>query len=232
MLSIPTIVAQAMDNVRETPKISLQNDDIVLFQGDSITDAGRDRNAKTPNTSQMMGSGYVIQAAAELLFKHADKNLKIYNKGISGNKVNQLAERWNADCIELKPSVLSILIGVNDFWHIKGGYKGTVKVYEDDYRALLQRTVEALPNVKLIIGEPFAVPGIKAVDDSWYPEFDSYRAVAKKLADEFNAAFIPYQAAFDEAQKHAPGAYWTYDGVHTSLAGTYLMANTWMQVLS
>ena len=231
MLGIPGIVASAM-SIPQASKISLQKDDVILFQGDSITDAGRDKNSKTPNTSPMMGSGYVIQAAGDLLFNHAGKNLTIYNKGISGNKVYQLAERWDTDCIELKPNVLSILIGVNDFWHTKtGGYQGTAKTYEDDYRTLLQRTLAALPGVKLIIGEPFAVTGIRAVDDSWYPEFNRYREAAKKLADEFKAVFIPYQKVFDNAQKRAPGVYWTHDGVHASLAGACLMANAWMEAV-
>ena len=232
MLSIPNIVASAM-SIPHASRISLQKDDVILFQGDSITDAGRDKNSKAPNSSPMMGSGYVIQAAADLLFNHPDKNLTIYNRGISGNKVYQLAERWNTDCIELKPNVLSILIGVNDFWHTKtGDYKGTAKTYEDDYRALLRRTLAALPGIKLIIGEPFAVAGIKAVDNSWYPEFDKYRETAKRLADEFKAIFIPYQKVFDEAQKRAPGVYWTHDGVHASLAGAYLMANAWLEAVS
>ena len=231
MLSIPNIVASAM-TIPQASKISLQKDDIILFQGDSITDAGRDKNTKTPNTSPMMGSGYVIQAAGELLFKHAEKSLTIYNKGISGNKVYQLAERWKVDCVDLKPNVLSVLIGVNDFWHTKtGGYKATVKTFEDDYRALLKGTLAALPNVKLIIGEPFAVTGIKAVDNSWFPAFDKYREAAKKLADEFNAVFIPYQKVFDEAQKRAPGVYWTHDGVHASLAGAHLMADAWLEAV-
>ena len=231
MLSIPGIVASAM-SLPQTSQISLQKDDVILFQGDSITDAGRDKNTKTPNTSPMMGSGYAILAAGELLFKHAEKNLTIYNKGISGNKVHQLASRWDTDCIELKPKVLSILIGVNDFWHTKtNAYQATVKTYEDDYRALLKRTVAALPDVKLIIGEPFAVTGIKAVDDSWFPEFDKYREVAQKLADEFKAVFIPYQKVFNEAQKRAPGVHWTHDGVHASLAGACLMANAWLEAV-
>ena len=231
MLSIPGIVASAM-NIQQSSQISLQKDDVILFQGDSITDAGRDKDVKTPNTSPMMGSGYAILAAGELLFRHAEKNLTIYNKGISGNKVHQLAERWDVDCIKLKPNVLSILIGVNDFWHTKtSGYQATVKTYEADYRALLNRTVAALPGVKLIIGEPFAVTGIRAVDDSWYPEFDKYRQAAQKLADEFKAVFIPYQKVFDEAQKRAPGVYWTHDGVHASLAGASLMANAWLEAV-
>ena len=129
--------------------------------------------------------------------------------------------------------MLSILIGVNDFWHTKtGGYRGSAKSYEDDYRALLKRTLAALPNVKLIIGEPFAVVGARSVDSTWYPEFDKYREVSKKLADEFQAVFIPYQKVFDEAQRRAPGVYWTHDGVHASLAGARLMANAWMEAIA
>ena len=231
MLSIPAIVAEAITS-GSVSKISLKKDDIILFQGDSITDAGRDKNATTPNTSPMMGSGYVIQAAGELLWKHADKNLKIFNRGISGNKVDQLAQRWDADCIGLKPTILSILIGVNDYWHTRtGNYQGNVRTYENDYRALLNRTLAALPNVKLIIGEPFAVNGHRFVDNSWFPDFDKYREAAKRIACDFNAAFVPYQTAFDIAQKDIPVNYWTHDGVHATLAGAQLMAKLWLQTI-
>ncbi len=231
MLSIPNIVASAM-SIPQASKIEIQKNDVILFQGDSITDAGRNREARSPNDPQMLGSGYAMLAAAGLLFKCAGKNPSTYNKGISGNKVYQLAERWDTDCLDIKPNVLSILIGVNDFWHTKtGGYSGTIKIYEDDYRALLKRTRAALPKVKLIICEPFAVSGVSAVDNSWFPDFNGYREVAKKLADEYGAVFVPFQKVFDEAQKRAPGVYWTGDGVHASLAGAQLMANAWLQAV-
>src|SRR3546814_12671766 len=104
----------------------------------------------------------------------------------------------------LKPDVLSILIGVNDYWHKhNGNYDGTVNVYRNDYRALLDRTLEKLPDVQLVICEPFAVKGVKAVDESWYPEFDGYRAAAREIAAEFKAAFIPYQSVFDQDSERA-----------------------------
>lgn len=171
-------------------------------------------------------------AASGLLLQHADKNLKIYNRGISGNKVFQLSDRWDADCLALKPDVLSILIGVNDFWHtLSGNYKGTSKVYRDDFDKLLDRTKQQLPDVQLIIGEPFAVNHIKAVDDKWYPTFNEYRAAARDMADKYKAVFIPYQAIFDKAQQSAPGVYWTGDGVHPSVAGAQLMAEAWRQTI-
>ena len=213
-------------------KISLEKDDIILFQGDSITDAGRNRDETSANNTRALGSGYALLAGSRLLNTHASKNLKVYNRGISGNKVYQLAERWDADCLELKPSVLSILIGVNDFWHmLNGKYAGTIKIYREDYKALLDRTKQKFPDLKLIIGEPFAVSGIKAVDEKWYPAFNEYRAAAKEIASQFNAYWIPYQAVFEKAQKSAPGVYWTNDGVHPSLAGAHLMAHAWMEAV-
>jgi lysophospholipase L1-like esterase len=89
-------------------------------------------------------------------------------------------------------------------------------------------TKKVLPDVKLIIGEPFGVRGIKAVNDNWYPEFYEYQKAAHDVASQFGAAFIPYQAIFDEAQKHAPGVYWTVDGVHPTLAGAQLMTQAWL----
>lgn len=232
-LSLPKIVAAATSE-REgyAKKITLKKDAVVLFQGDSITDAGRKRDKPEANDPGALGNGYAYLSAAALLKQFPDKNLKIYNKGISGNKVYQLAERWDAECLEIKPDVLSILIGVNDFWHtLNGNYKGTVKIYHDDLIALLDRTKQRLPDVQLIIGEPFALTGVKAVDDKWFPAFNDYRVAAQEIATRFNAAYIPYQAIFDKAQQSAPGSYWTGDGVHPSLAGAALMSAAWMETV-
>lgn len=230
--SIPQLVAAAYKEENFKGRISLSKDDIILFQGDSITDASRKKDNGESNNPAALGSGYAMLAAAELLHKHAGKNLKIYNRGISGNKVYQLAERWEKDALELKPNVLSILIGVNDFWHmLNGKYNGTIKTYQDDYRKLLDQTKEKLPGVKLIIGEPFAVNDIKAVTEKWFPAFDEYRNAARNIAKEYNAVFIPYQSVFDKAQKAAPGNYWTGDGVHPSLAGAQLMAHAWLEAV-
>jgi lysophospholipase L1-like esterase len=173
-----------------------------------------------------------LLTAAELLTDYPGLNLRIYNKGISGNKVYQLAERWDKDCLEIKPDILSILIGVNDFWHkLNGQYNGTPEIYRNDFIALLERTKKALPDVKLVICEPFAVSGVKAVDEKWFPEFYEYQKSAREIADKFGAAFIPFQKVYDEAQKKAPGSYWTGDGVHASLAGAAIMAEAWMGVV-
>jgi len=230
-ISIPGILSAAMPK-EKLKVIKLLKDQVILFQGDSITDSGRNKEDTGFNSARNLGSGYPMLAGAALLNKYEALNLKIYNKGISGNKVYQLAERWDKDCIELKPDVLSILIGVNDIWHkLNGEYNGTLDIYRNDYIALLERTKKALPNVKLIICEPFAVNGVKAVDDKWYPEFYDYQKAAREIAKQFRAIFIPFQSVYDEALKRAPGSYWTGDGVHPTLAGAQLMSKAWMKAL-
>lgn len=208
--------------------IDLPKGATVLFQGDSITDAGRNRNESEPNTG--LGTGYTFLAAADLRHSFAREDLQCYNRGISGNKVFQLAERWQEDCLDLKPDVLSILIGVNDFWHTLGNnYEGTPEIYENDFAGLLERTRKALPDVKLIIGEPFVVKEGSAVTDEWFPEFSEYREAARRIASDFDAAFVPYQSVFDEAGQKVSPVYWAADGVHPTLAGAQLMARAWLE---
>lgn len=220
------------ESAAKAGKIVLSDNDVILFQGDSITDAGRKRNLEEANNNLALGVGYAFLASSILMSKYPGKNLKIYNRGVSGDKVYQLAERWDKDCLDLKPTVLSLLIGVNDYWFKHAGkYDATVKVYEDDYRKLLDRTLKQFPNVKLILGQPFAVKGVKAVDETWYPEFYAYQEAAQKIAKEYKAVWIPYQSVFDTAGKTASGAYWTKDGVHPSVAGAQLMANAWLDTI-
>jgi len=199
-----------------------------LFQGDSITDAGREKEKQLPNTADSFGRGYAFITASALLDHFSQMAINVYNRGISGNKVYQLAERWQKDCLDLKPDLLSILIGINDYWHMRNGnYDGTVEKYETDFRNLLKLTRENLPKINLVICEPFALPGTTAVDESWVEPVRKYRESAKKLSEEFDAVFVPFQRVFDEAIQQAPAKHWSPDGVHPSMAGAHLMASAW-----
>ncbi len=230
-ITIPEIVSASLA-AKSVKKHQPGKNNVILFQGDSITDAGRNREDGNFNSARALGTGYAMLASAHLLEKYPDLNLKIYNRGISGNKVPQLADRWEKDCLALKPDVLSIMIGVNDYWHkLNNNYQGTVQSYKDDFMALIDRTRKAFPTVKLIIGEPYAVPGIKAVDEKWFPEFSGYQKAALEVAEASGAVFLPFQKLFNEAQKRAPGVYWTYDGVHPSVAGAQLLANAWLAAI-
>jgi lysophospholipase L1-like esterase len=235
LTAIPEILSASMQLGKKRQKgilPSLKTGDVILFQGDSITDAGRERMKQQSNLSGSFGTGYSFLAASRILNENPTKDLSIFNRGISGNKVYQLSERWQRDCFDLNPALISILVGVNDYWHtLEGKYEGTVEKYEQDYKQLLVLTRKMLPDVKLVIGEPFAILGSTAVTDKWFPVFDAYRAVAKKLSEEFNAVFIPYQAIFNEAILRAPAKYWTADGVHPTMAGCSLMAEAWLNAV-
>jgi len=227
--TIPAIVSSCITSDTQE-KIALGSGDVILFQGDSITDANRNRDRELPNDALSFGSGYAYIAASELLRDHPDKNLTIFNRGISGNKVYQLADRWEKDCLQLKPKVLSILIGVNDYWHLRQGkYEGTLEIYTNDFRALLERTKNELPGIELVICQPFVLSNTSAVDDSWLEPFSEYQIAAETLAKEFNAIWVPFQEVFNEAVNHAPEVYWLPDGVHPSMAGAQLMAETWLR---
>ena len=225
---VPDLIQANNSHLTHSPTENLAAGTTILFQGDSITDAGRNRGDYYANQASGMGGGYVHHIVTHLLGNYPEKGYQCYNRGISGHKVFQLADRWKDDCLRLKPDVLSILIGVNDFWHtIDWGYQGTVDVYEKDLRELLDRTKKELPQVQLLIGEPFAVTGGTAINEKWQA-FHAYRRAARRIAEDFNAIFLPYQSIFSEALKLAPVSYWCPDGVHPSLAGAYLMKEAWL----
>ncbi|NOY95744.1 MAG: SGNH/GDSL hydrolase family protein [Chlorobi bacterium] len=231
LASIPAIVSSCISS-EEKKAHTFNPGDIILFQGDSITDAGREKERELPNNSSSFGPGYAFIAASGLLNSNPEEGLIIYNRGISGNKVFQLAERWEKDCLDLKPNVLSILIGVNDYWHTrKHGYEGTVETFENDLRALLKRTKKGLPGIRLVICQPFILTNTDGVDETWVEPFKAYQDVVAKIATEFDAVWVPFQEAFNEAVKYAPEKYWTIDGVHPSMAGCQLMAQAWLKAV-
>ena len=201
---------------------------VLLFQGDSITDTGRSREADVP-ANVGLGTGYALMTAAELLASQPEKDWQIYNRGISGNRVVDLYARWKIDALNLCPDVLSILIGVNDTWHEKNNRNGVeVERYDMIYRMLLDWTKKVLPETKLILMEPFVlVTGAEEAD--WVADIDARRQVVKKIAADYGAVFLPLQEMFNEACKLAPMEYWLRDGVHPTAAGHKLITDAWLK---
>ena len=202
---------------------------LILFQGDSITDAGRTKDDELP-PNEGLGIGYPFMVMSYLRSKFPQQS-DVYNKGISGHRVVDLYARWKKDCLNLKPDVLSILIGVNDTWHEFSRANGVeVPRYERIYREMLQWTVDTLPNIKLILLEPFVLPfGAVNPAAEWQAEINERREVVARLAKEFNAVLLRTQDLFDEALKTAPQEYWLKDGVHPTSAGHALMADAWIK---
>ncbi len=201
---------------------------VLLFQGDSITDVGRERDGASANHPHSLGSGYALLAVSTLLSDTPELHWQCYNRGVGGDTVRDLAARWDADTLALAPDVLSILIGVNDYWYLRADDRNsTAERYEQAYRALLDRTRTALPDVSLMLGEPFVVPGASTVDAQWRSGLRPYQEAARRVATDYNATWIPYQSVFDEALEAKAASYWAADGIHPTPAGHARMAQAW-----
>lgn len=189
-----------------------------LFQGDSITDAGRNRDR---DDNFGLGYGYPLLVAADYMKKRKGE-FEFINMGISGDKIVDIYARIKEDIINLKPDMMSILVGVNDIWHELNEQNGVdAEKYEKIYGMLIEEILAALPEIKIIILEPFVLKGIgtERYYDDFRPELLKRAAAAKCIADKFNLAFVPLQNIFDEASADGNTAYWLADGVHPTAAG-------------
>ena len=204
----------------------------ILFQGDSITDALRSRESDL-----YPGNGYPTLVKARLGYEHPGE-YEFFNRGISGNRIVDLYARIKKDLINLKPDVLSILIGVNDVWHEVEIENGVDAVkFERIYDMLLTEVEEALPGIRILILEPFVLHGSATENIEEKPaRWEYFRdetplraAAAKRVAEKHGAVWVPLQERFDEACKLAPAEYWLWDGVHPTQMGHELIARAWLE---
>lgn len=203
----------------------------ILFQGDSITDGNRGRN-DDPN--HILGHGYAYLIAAELGVVLAEQQPVFINRGVSGDRASDLYARWNEDAISLKPDWLSILIGVNDIWRMmKQEASGATDRFERAYKRILDETKEVLPDTRLILCEPFILNTGAPAEAwaEWEAKAKHYQAVVKKLAEQYDAVFVPLQETLDQACQRADAAYWLWDGVHPTTAGHKLIAKQWLDTV-
>lgn len=204
----------------------------ILFMGDSITDAMRDKDSDA-----YMGAGYATMAAG-VLGRKEPYAYEFMNRGISGNRIVDLHARIRKDMINLQPDYISILIGVNDVWHeytVKNGVAADkFEVLYDMMIAELQRDI---PGVKIMILEPFVLPGSKTRTEEGKPgrwehfstETPLRAAAAKRIADKYGLVFVPLQERFDKVNADAPDGYWLRDGVHPTAAGHDLIKEAWLE---
>lgn len=184
----------------------------ILFQGDSITDAGRDRR-----NYYNLGSGYPKYAAE--LIKKEFPDAEFIDLGISGNRSGQLFDRSSADLIDIQPDVVSILIGINDLWHRFGAVPvpTTDEQFELNYRCLLQE-IRKRTNAKIMIMCPFLLDSPKT--QHLREGLDRIIPIVEKLAAEFADVYMPLDAIMAEAMKTQPEPmYFSGDGVHPNANG-------------
>jgi acyl-CoA thioesterase-1 len=187
---------------------------VILFQGDSITDCGRNR--EDPDS---LGDGYVNLIAGMLAGSISQSNLKLINRGISGDKIRDIQLRWEADCIDISPDILSILAGVNDT------LTTPAELFEEEYRMLLKRTTGVL-NTKIILCEPFLLLGD---NNAYRDDLDPKIEIVHRLSEEFSAHLLPLDKIFRKSCSLHPPEYWAPDGVHPTPAGHALIAKSWIE---
>lgn len=205
--------------------MEFQENDVIVFIGDSITDCGR--NYEDPSS---LGVGYVLMAAARLGLQYPEQQLTVYNRGISGNRAVDLQRRWDKDCLELKPTWVSVYIGVNDTWrHMDSGQETTAAEFEASYRDLIERTKKSV-DAKLVLIEPFVLP-VPEDRKTWRRDLDPKIHVVRGLAREYGALLVPLDGLFAAASMKAEPAFWAGDGVHPSPAGHALIAEAWLKTV-
>ncbi|MEK6570341.1 MAG: SGNH/GDSL hydrolase family protein [Bacteroidota bacterium] len=195
----------------------------VLFQGDSVT--GCDRNRSDPHD---LGRGFAMMAASWFSALYPEKNITFINRGVSGDRTKDLVRRWDEDCLALRPQWVSVLIGINNMWRRYDSNDPTpLEQFEAEYREILDRTKREL-NAKLILCEPFLLH-ISSSHAAWREDLDPKIDVVHRLAREHNAILIALDRIFIEASTRRDPAFWAPDGVHPSLAGHALIAQTWLK---
>lgn len=202
----------------------------ILFQGDSITDCLRDREG---NPSHHLGKGYAYICAGRIAYEQPEKDYTFINRGVGGDTCAQMYGRWQNDTLNLKPDVLSILIGVNDAGEAvrSPDLAFVYDRYESVYRLALNEVKELLPETRLILMEPFLLDA-----GNFDHDFITTRKkilvgkqeTVRKLADEFNAVFVPLQEKFNQAAKKREDSFWLFDSVHPTHAGHTLIADSWL----
>lgn len=204
----------------------------ILFQGDSITDCGRSRE-----DNAQIGTGYALLVKSQLGFEKPNQ-YEFYNRGISGNRIVDVYARIKADIINLKPDYMSLLIGVNDVWHEIDANNGVdADKFEKIYSMLIEEIKEALPELMIMILEPFCLKGSATEDtddqpDKWntfYTEVKKRAVKAKAVAEKYGLVYVELQDKFDKLAQTADNTYWLGDGVHPTPMGHEMIKREWLK---
>lgn len=211
----------------------IKNNAVFVFEGDSVTDAGRGKENYQVN--QQLGSGYAMMVAGELLRRYPEKKLEFHNRGFSGDRISNQFPRWRVDCLNLKPDYISISLGINDTLGKVTHQNGeSPKEFTLLYRALLEWTKALLPDVRFIICQPHVfIPeeGHESVTQAVVDELKEVGESLRDLSKEFDAIFVPFFDVLEEKIKETGTKYYLRDVVHPNHAGHALLAHTWLETV-
>ncbi len=196
----------------------------IVFQGDSVTDAKRDKR-----NFHDMGTGYAKYASGLIAERFFDTEFDFINMGIGGNRTDQLFDRIYPDAIAFDPDIISVLIGINDVWHRYCGERieTTDEQLEVNYRSILKR-LRAQTHAKIIMIAPYLLDHESVA--YLRPEVERIQPIIKKLAEEYADVFIPLNELFDEALKTQPTpCYYSADGVHPNQNGAEFIGRAYFE---
>ena len=197
----------------------------VLFQGDSVTDAEHSREDDVD-----LGRGYAMMTAAWFSALHPGTRARFFNRGIGGNRIRDLETRWKKDCLDLAPTWVSILIGINDTWRrFDSNEITTPAAFEASYRAILEQTTRNT-HARLILCEPFLLP-VQEGQAAWRADLEPKIAITRQLGRAYGAICLPLDDVFLHAATLRPAEFWLRDGVHPTSAGHALIAQTWLKAV-
>lgn len=219
----------------------------ILFQGDSITDGNRYKDpASRWDLNHQIGHSYVYPIAGKLGYLYPGK-YTIVNRGVSGDSVVSIAQRWQEDTLDEKPDILSILLGINGNGSFDGSFPEGIDVhlaaFQEKYTFLLTQAQEMNPALQIVLMEPFTLPcgQTKAHYDVFMPVFRQKQAIVRSLAEEFGAVFVPIQTELEQLAETTapmlqengcttdPYAYWLWDGVHPTEPCHWFLAEQWLK---
>jgi len=217
----------------ETLKRMKQAEVDLLWIGDSITDGFR--KPEEVGTSYRLGAGYAMLSAARLLAERPELNLRFENRGVSGNSLQKMMDRWEQDTLAVAPTVLSVLIGVNNTLQRVFKKEPTPPSPEEFRRQLgelIESTRAALPQLRtVILCEPFLLP-TGQITAEHVADVKHHGAAVKQAAEETQSVFVPLQARFEAAAEPTGPDYWLFDGIHPNASGQWLIAEAWWAAVS
>lgn len=200
-------------------------DQKIVFIGDSITDCGR-RDVFAP-----YGNGYMNMVRNFITARYPELNLTFVNKGIGGDTTRHLDARWEQDVIEEQPDWLSVKIGINDVWRAFGDSPNEavpLPEYEETLRRLLTYARQET-GCRLLLAAPYMIEPDRS--NPMRAQMDKYGEKAREIAKEFNAPFVPTQAAFDQALLTTKPEYWAADKVHPNEPGHAVIALAFLRII-
>jgi lysophospholipase L1-like esterase len=217
----------------EELQMILNKNETLLFYGDSVTDAGRQRpeGEGTPSHNPW-GAGYPSLVAGFLQACYPELNVRVINKGSSGDQSRDLLRRFDEDVAPLKPDVISIMIGANDAWRVYDTPAVTEQhVTPDEYEQNLRKLIGLCREItdRIIIMRPFIIE--PNADDPMRVLLDKFGEICKRLADENGLAFADPQTAFLSALRYQHPYAFSWDRIHPNIGGHTILSRCVLRAL-